>query len=110
MYWVSRQTRVCSRRTWVRRVSPSGRSGVHALGEFVGRRILAIYLIAESPGKYARMVTIPSNHFLQLLKSVLHDFRIRIVLHAFEGVGPPRWHFGLDENTVPIAVVQNALV
>ena len=83
---------------------------VHILCEFVRRRVLAIDLVAQTPGKNAGMVTVARNHFPQLFKAILHDVWIGFVRHILERVGAPCGHFGLNKDAMPVAVVEHALI
>ncbi len=56
------------------------------------------------------MVEVASNHFAQLLDCILHDVSCGLTGHASEGVWTPGGNLGLQENAVPVAVVENTLV
>ena len=56
------------------------------------------------------MIPVAGNHLLQLVEAILQNLGCRFVLHALERIGTPCWHFRLDENPLPVAVLQNTPV
>ena len=82
----------------------------HAPDEFLRRRVLAVDLVAQSPGEDAGVIAVARDHLAQLFEAVFEDGGRGLIGHALEGVRPPGGNFLLHQDAVPVAVIEHAPV
>jgi hypothetical protein len=52
------------------------------------------------------MVAVAADHLPQLGDAILHDVGSGFGAHAIKRIGTPGWNFFLNENAVPVAVIE----
>jgi hypothetical protein len=84
--------------------------GEKRFGELKSRRILAIDFVAETPGKDGGVIAIAGNHFAKLIETVEEYVGVGPGGHALKSVGTPGGNFGLDEDAMAVAEIENASI
>ena len=82
----------------------------HPPDESLGDRVLAVDLVAQAPGKDAGVVAVPGDHLAELLEAVLGDLLEQVPFEPREGARAPGRHFDLDEDPLPVAIVEDPAV
>src|SRR6185312_5108547 len=95
--------------TWAARVELL-RLFIHAFRELVCRRVLSVDFIAQSPGEDARMIAVAMDRLAKLFEAVFDNVLRRLAGHAFERIGTPGWDLFLNEDAVPVAIIEHAFV
>lgn len=70
----------------------------------------AVRFVSESPREDTRVIPVAVDHLPQLFEPILENDVIRVAAHVVKRVRSLGWHLHLNQDAVPIAVIQHATV